>query len=72
MTTVEEVELQRRLARFIADRLALTETGHSPMFRLLAAHEAAREIVSRAKRRTKSLERLDARLRQFESLDYEI
>lgn len=72
MTTTEEVELRKRLARFIADRLALTNTEQSPMFRLLAAHAAAREIITRAKRSKKSLQRLDARLRQFESLDYEI
>jgi hypothetical protein len=72
MTIAEEITLEKRLARFIADRLAVSEPQQTPLFRLIAAHAAAREIIARAKTNESSLDHLDAKLRQLESQDYEI
>lgn len=67
----EEIELQKRIARHIADELAATAPDEPPMFRLLCAHEAAKGIVSRAKAGG-TMEDLRYNLSRLESSDYSI
>lgn len=67
----EEIELQKRIARHIANELAVTAPDEPPIFRLRCAHEAAKGIVSRA-RAGGTMEDLRYNLSRLESSDYSI
>jgi hypothetical protein len=68
---IEEIQLQERIARHIADQLATTIPDEPALFRLLCAHKAAKSIVSRAKA-AGTLEDLHYNLSRLESSHYSI
>lgn len=72
MTQQEEVELEKRVARFASARLATEQPDYSPMFRLLTAYALARDIILRSKSGGTPLEEIAATLDRLESMDYEI
>jgi hypothetical protein len=67
----EEIDLQKRIARQIADQLAATVPDEPALFRLCCAHEAAKGIVSRAKD-AGTIEDLRYNLSRLEASDYSI
>jgi hypothetical protein len=67
----EETELQKRIARHIADELAATVPDDPALFRLQCAHEAAKGIISRAKA-AGTIEDLRYNLSRLEANDYSI
>lgn len=71
MTDVEEIELRKRIARLVADRLAIAAPEEAPLFRLRCAHAAAEGIVQRAKTGG-TIDELRYNLSRLEANDYEI
>lgn len=67
----DEIELQKRIARHIADELAMTAPNEPALFRLRCAHEAAKGIVSRAKA-AGTIKELRYNLARLKASDYSI
>ena len=67
----DEIELQKRIARHIADELATTAPDEPALFRLRCACAAAKGIVARAKA-AGTVEDLRYNLSRLEANDYSI
>lgn len=72
MTRSDQIAFEKRLARYIADELAKSNPDRPPLFRLMAAHRAAENIVIRAKWAGVTLETLQNNLAKLQSTSWEI
>lgn len=72
MNPEAQIFLEKRLARYIAERLARTSPDEPPLLRTMAAYAAARVILLRAQSGNTPLEHIDSRLDYLEATNYEI